>query len=67
MIVCVCRGVSDNELNYAIQTNTLETFLKYRKLGSDCGLCMKLIKDRVCKPKNCRDCRLKVEHLIKGV
>ena len=51
MIICVCRGISELEIEKAIKSGTLKYFFSSRDTVSDCGLCAKLLEKRISEIK----------------
>ena len=49
MYVCVCRAVTDNEVDAAIEAGaeTVEAVTAACCAGSDCGACRSLIEDMI--------------------
>ena len=47
MIVCVCLGVSDLEIENAIKTDTLAQLFQKKRPGSVCGSCMPEINEMI--------------------
>ena len=47
MIICVCRAISESEIEKAINSGTLLAFLASRSSVPDCGLCVKLLERRI--------------------
>jgi len=47
MIICVCRAISESELENAIDNGTLRDFFASRGTVPDCGLCIKLLEERI--------------------
>ena len=56
MIICVCRGISELEIEEAINGGTLKDLFSSRDtvtgdIVSDCGLCVKLLEKRIAEIK----------------
>ncbi len=47
MIICVCRGISELEIEQAIKSDTVKYLLSSRDTVPDCGICVKLLEKRI--------------------
>jgi bacterioferritin-associated ferredoxin len=45
MIICHCRGVTEQDIVEAVKENKLEQMYKTLAPGSGCGTCMHIVRD----------------------
>ena len=45
MIICYCRGVTEQDIVKAVKENKLEQMYKNLAPGSGCGTCMHIVRD----------------------
>lgn len=58
MIVCLCHGVRDRDLDAAIATGaaTVEEVGRACGAGTGCGACIPDVEDRLARTGGCDDC-----------